>query len=164
LELVEAEVVRLDLSRVPIQDLLSSLSRLGDCVAVDDVIPTLPETETSIQVFVKFSRNASASNRQMLESAGLHWHGRDGGWIGYVTPAQLERLRRAFGERVQKPACNPAMPPERLPEAVSADVEAIAASAEEEQGQTATAVTGEQSISTATMKLRPAFGLPRRLT
>jgi hypothetical protein len=163
-ELVEAEVERLDLSQLPIHNLLTSLSKLGEAVGVDRVLPaSFLEAEPSIQAFVKLSRNASASNRQVLESAGLHWHGRDGGWAGNVTPAQLAHLRRAFGERVEKPECgaggDPVMPLERVPGAVSADVAAIAAPAE----QADTAVREGQSIATATA-LRSSFGFPRRPT
>jgi len=170
MELVGAEIERLDLGQLPIHDLLSSLSKLGEGGVVDNVLPTsLPEAEANIHAFVKLSRNASASNRRMLESAGLHWHGRAGGWIGNVTPDELAHLRRAFGERVERPECgdrgDPAMPQERVPGAFSADVAAIAAPAEEEQGQADTAIPEGQSIATtATATLRSSFGFPRRST
>lgn len=166
LELVGVEVERLGLSQLPIHNLLSSLSMLGKGLVVDHVLPnSLPEAEASIQAFVRFSRNASASNRRLLESAGLHWHGRDGGWTGNVTPAALAYLRQAFGKRVEKPECDaggdPATPLESVPEAVSTDVAAIATPAEEGQGQGDTAVPGEPLVSTATAKLRSSFGFPR---
>jgi hypothetical protein len=169
MELVEAEVERLDLSQLPIHNLLSSLSKLGETVVVEHFFPTsLPEVEANIHAFVKLSRNASASNRRILESAGLHWHGRAGGWIGNVTPDDLAHLRLAFGERVEKPECgdrgDPAMPQERVPGVFSADVAAIAARAEEEQGQADTAIPERQSIATATATLRSSFGFPRRPT
>jgi hypothetical protein len=168
LQIVGAEVERLNLSQLPIHNLLSSLSMLGKGLVVDPGLPTSsPKTDANIQAFVKLSRNASASNRRLLESAGLHWHGRDAGWTGNVTPAALADLRLAFGERVEKPARDagggPATPLESVPPAFSAEVAAIATLAEEGQGQVDSAVPGKESVSTATAKL-PSFVFPRRAT
>ncbi len=116
---------------------------------------------------MKVSRNVSVSNREVLESAGLHWHGRDGGWIGSVTHTQLADLRRVFGKRVEKPELagaeeDPGTPQKHDADDHSADVEAIATPAEEEQGQADTAAPGAQSASTATTRLRSSFGFPSR--
>lgn len=168
MELVGIEIERIDLGQLPIHNLLSSLSKLGEGGVVDNFLPTSrPEAAANIQAFVKLSRNASASNRRMLESAGLHWHGRAGGWIGNVTLDELAHLRLAFGERVVKPECgdggDPAMPQECASGAFSADVAGIAVPAEEEPGQADTAIPEGQSIATAAT-LRPSFGFPRRPT
>ena len=136
MELVGATVERLDLSHVPIHNLLSSLTRLGEDAVHDGTDATLME-EADTDVFVKIGRNASSSNRRALEMARLHWHGRQAGWVGVVTAAQLAELRRTFGGRVEKPEQvgaeeDPGEPQEDAPEAVSADVEAIATPACEE--------------------------------
>jgi hypothetical protein len=120
-----------------------------------------------IEVFVKIGRNASSSNRQALETAGLHWHGRQAGWVGVVTAAQLAELRRTFGGRVEEPEQvgageNPALPVEDAPEAVSVDAEAVAAAAGEEQGRVDRAVSEEQSVSAEMTSLRTSFGFPPR--
>lgn len=163
-ELVGAEVERLDLSKLPIHHLSVSLSRLAEGGVDGSVLPDpLPDAQATIQAFVKFGRNGSAANRRALESAGLHWHGRDGGWTGNVTPAALAHLRKVFGKRVEKPECEdgglPATPLETAPGAVSNDVEAIVTPVEEERGQADT-VAEEPSVSTATTNLR--FGFPPR--
>lgn len=168
-ELVGAEVERLNLSQLPIHYLLSSLAKLGEGGAGADHALTnpLPQAEPGIQAFVKFSRNCSVANRHTLESAGLHWNGRDAGWTGNVTPAQLASLREVFEGRVEtserEAGEDPAMPPANAPGAVSADIETIVTAVEEERTQV-DAVTEEQSASTATMSLRSSFAFPRRLT
>jgi hypothetical protein len=167
-ELVGATVERLDLSGLPVHVLLSSLSKLGEGLVIDrDLSTGLPEAQANIQVFVKFGRNASASNRQLLLAAGLHWHGRHGGWSGCVTRERLAHLRRVFGRRVEKPEevsteGDARASPENAPGAVSADLEAIAAPAEGEQGQVEAAAPGDKSVSTATTRLRSTFGFPSR--
>jgi hypothetical protein len=162
MELVGATVERVDLSQVPIHNLLSSLSRLGED-AYDRSNATLAE-EADIEVFVKIGRNASSSNRQALEMAGLHWHGRQAGWVGVVSTAQLVELRRTFGGRVEKPEQvgaeeDAGVRQEDAPDAVAVDVEAIAVPPEE-QGQVDTAVSEEQSVSTATRLRSSSFGFP----
>ncbi|WMT76976.1 hypothetical protein [Bradyrhizobium sp. Ash2021] len=163
MELVGATVERWDLSQVPVQALLSSLSKLSQDVVHDR--PNLADV-ANIQTFVRFGRNASASNRQRLEAAGLHWNGREGGWVGKVTETELAVLRHAFGARVEKPEHvraedNSGMSPEDAQGALSADVEAMVTSAEERQGQAATAAPEEQFNAMAT--LRPSsFGFPLR--
>lgn len=166
LELVGAAVERLDLSQVPIHDLLSSLTKLAENVAHDRANATLAE-EADIEAFVRIGRNASSSNRQALEMAGLHWHGRQAGWVGVVTTAQLAELRRTFGGRVEKPEQAGAeedsgVSQEDAPEAVSVDVEAIAGSAGDERGQVDAAVSDEQDVSTAPSLRSSSFGFPLR--
>jgi hypothetical protein len=166
-ELVGATVERLDLSHVPIQNLLSSLTQLGDDAVRNGANATLAE-EADIEVFVKIGRNASSSNRRALETAGLHWHGRQAGWLGVVTTAQLAELRRTFGGRLEKPEQvgaeeDPGVSQEDPPEAVSVDVEAIATPAGEERGQVGTAASEEQSVSAEMTTLRSSsFGFPLR--
>jgi hypothetical protein len=78
MELLGATVERLDLSRLPIHALLSPLSKLAE--DVDHDRPNALE-EANIEAFVKIGRNASSTNRRVLEMAGLHWHGRHAGWV-----------------------------------------------------------------------------------
>jgi hypothetical protein len=163
MELVGATVERWDLSQVPVQALVSSLSKWSEDVVHDR--PSLAGA-ANIEAFVRFGRNASASNRQRLEAPGLHWNGRDGGWVGKVTEAQLELLRHAFGARVEKPELvraeeNPGVSLEDAQDALSADVEAIVASAEEGQGQADAAEPEEQFNARATLR-SPPFGFPSR--
>ena len=102
--------------------------------------------------------------------AGLHWHGRQAGWVGVVTTAQLAELRRTFGGRVEKPEQvgageDPGGSREDAPEAISVDVEAIATPGSEEQGKVDTVVSEEQAISTAARLCSSSYGFPlRRLT
>jgi hypothetical protein len=53
---------------------------------------------------VKISRNAAPDKRRELSAAGLRWNGRIGRWIGKINQEALEKLRRAFGERVEERA------------------------------------------------------------
>lgn len=98
--LVATTFERLDLSNVPVSTLLLSLSK----VTADTVHqPTSLAAAGNIPAFVRFGRNASPSNRELLVAAGLHWNGREGGWVGQVTEAQIADLRRTFGGRLEKP-------------------------------------------------------------
>ncbi len=162
--LVEATVERWDLSQVRVQTLVSSLSKVSEAVVNDGPSST---ATANIQAFVRFGRNASASNRERLEAAGLHWNGREGGWVGKTTEAQLADLHRTFGARVEKPKLVRAgedlgEPLKDAQGALSADVEAIATPAEEEQGQAGAAGLEEPFNATT---LRPSsFGFPTRRT
>jgi hypothetical protein len=92
----------LDLTGVPIDSLLSAIVKVG---GVAPEAPSMPPSAAvpAVNVLVRISRNASPANRALLEEAGLHWNGRDGVWLGNVTHDELDRLRAAFGERVEQP-------------------------------------------------------------
>lgn len=159
IELVGTTVETLDLSQVPIHVLVSKLSKLGEGLIQED-----PVSEDNTAVFVKFGRNASSANRQVLLSAGLHWHGRDGGWVGRVTEAQLASLRGAFGDRVSAPKGEDAgwpleEPPDAVPDVVSVDVAAVAPAAEEGEGH-ARKATREDRLASSLVP--PSFAFPSR--
>ena len=103
--LVGVTLERWDLSDVPVQTLLRCLAKV-----TEDAIhkPTSPAPAADLQVFVKFGRNASPLNREKLMAAGLHWNGREGGWVGNCTAAQISDLRQTFGGRLEKPEAIPA--------------------------------------------------------
>ncbi|WP_147250302.1 hypothetical protein [Bradyrhizobium sp. MOS003] len=159
IELIGTTVVNMDLSQVPIHLLVSRVSKLGDGLFQED-----PASEDDTTVFVKFGRNASSANRQVLVSAGLHWHGRDGGWVGRVTEAQLASLRKAFGDRVSASKGDDAGldlegQPSAAPDVVSADVAAVLPLAEDDDGQAGGAT---REIQLASGSVRPFAGFPPR--
>ncbi|WP_298885803.1 hypothetical protein [uncultured Bradyrhizobium sp.] len=158
-ELVGTMAERLDLSQVPIHLLVSRVSKLGDGLFQAD-----PVSEDGTTVFVKFGRNASSVNRQVLVSAGLHWHGRDGGWGGRVTVTQLASLRKTFGDRVRASKGEDAdrdleERPSAAPDVVSADVAAVVPVAEDGEGQAGRATRENQLASGL---VRPFAGFPPR--
>ena len=159
IEFVGTTVESLDLSQVPIHLLVSRVSKLGEGLIQEDRV-----NEDDTTVFVKFGRNASSANRQVLVSAGLHWHGRDGGWVGQVTEAQLVSLRKAFGDRVSASKGEDAGldlegRPSAAPDVVSADVAAVLPLAEDDDGQAGGAT---REIQLASGLVRPFAGFPPR--
>jgi len=161
--LVGDAVGRLDFGQVAIDDLLSSISTLTESIA-NRSGSAPPSDGAGTLAFVRLSRNASTSNRQALKAAGLRWNGRNAGWTGYVSRAQLAELRRVFGKRVEKPeekpedvdaGEDPGSSPEGAQGLVSADVGAVAVPVQGEQGQTDEAAP---SVSAATMAIRLPFG------
>jgi hypothetical protein len=84
--LVSGTVEQLDLSRLPVRALVSSLAMLSE--DAEDEAERLPEEEATIDTFVKIGRNVSLSNRLALEGAGLHWHG--------ARPGGMERHRHGL--------------------------------------------------------------------
>ena len=147
-------VGRLDFGQVAIDDLLSSIAALTESIA-NRSDPAAPSGGAGALVFVRLSRNASASNRQALKAAGLRWNGRSAGWTGSVSRAQLAELRCVFGKRVEKPEGvdageDPGSSPEGAERAVSADAAANAVTVQGDQGQTDEVVP---SVSAATMRL-----------
>ena len=102
-EAVLLETVRkLGIARLPIGEVLGTLEQLADIQNAP-----VPASESSgatsgdIEVFVKISRNAAPDKRRELSASGLHWNGRVGRWTGKINAEALEKLRRAFGERVE---------------------------------------------------------------
>ncbi|MCK1576828.1 hypothetical protein [Bradyrhizobium sp. 174] len=159
IELIGTTVENMDLSQVPIHLLVSRVSKLGEGLIQEDRV-----SEDDTTVFVKFGRNASSANRQVLVSAGLHWHGRDGGWVGRVTEAQLASLRKTFGDRVSaskgEDAGDPlGEPPVGAPDEVSADVAAIVPSVEADEGHGQRAA---DQVQPASSLVRPSFSFPPR--
>jgi hypothetical protein len=159
IEFVGTTVESLDLSQVPIHLLVSRVSKLGDGLFQED-----PVNVDDTMVFVRFGRNASSANRQVLVSAGLHWHGRDGGWVGRVTEVQLASLRKTFGDRVSASKGEDAGPdleerPSSTPDVVSADVAAVVPLAEDDEGQAGRA-TRENRLASGLV--RPFAGFPPR--
>jgi hypothetical protein len=153
--LVGNAVERLDFSSVAVDDLLSLITKMAETVG-DRNASVAPGT---IQAVVRLSRNASVSNREALDAAGLRWNGRRERWIGLVSVAQLTELRQVFGKRVEKPGegeegQDPGSPVDGAQGAVSADVEAIDKPADEE-GRTNEAVS---STVDATVIPRSPFG------
>jgi hypothetical protein len=166
LALVGHAIGQLDFARLNIDDLLSSISKLAEAGA-DHTDLTVRPVE-SVRALLRLSRNASASNLRAIKAAGLRWNGRLGGWTGHVTSAELDELRRLFGERVEQPEQASAAQDTEAPvgtvlEPVSAGVEAIAEPAEGKKGQVD---EGAPSASAATIKMRlpGAFPVPRSLT
>ena len=164
--LVGDAVGRIDWGQVAIDDLLSSISALAESVANRSGSTAPPDGVETFQAFVRFSRNASASNCAALKAAGLRWHGRNAGWTGYVSRTELVELRRVFGKRVEKPEDvdvgeDIGSSLEDAQGAVSADVGAIAVPVEAEQGQTDVAAPSA-SPATTTMTRSPFGGFPVR--
>ena len=160
LALVGHAIGQLDFARLNIDDLLSSISKLAEAGA--DGLTVRPVE--GIRALVRLSRNAWASNLRAIKAAKLRWNGRLGGWTGHVTSAELDELRRLFGERVEQPEQASAAqvteaPVEIVPEPVSADVEAVAEPAEGKEGQ-----VDEECPSTSAAKMRLPLGAfpPRR--
>ncbi|MFK4384578.1 hypothetical protein [Bradyrhizobium sp. USDA 223] len=159
IELIGTTVESMDLSQVPIDLLVSRVSKLTEGLIQEDRV-----SEDDTAVFVKFGRNASAAKRQVLVSAGLHWHGRDGGWVGRVTEGQLASLRKTFGDRVSalkgEDAGDPlGEPPAGAPGEVSADVAAIVPSVEADEGHGERATDQVQPAPSLGL---PSFSFPRR--
>lgn len=158
--LVGNAVERLDFGSVAVDDLLSLIAKMAKTVGDCSASVTPPLTPGTIQVFVRLSRNASASNRKALDAAGLRWNGRSGGWTGPVSAVQLAALREVFGKRVEKPEEGEAgqdlgSPINGAQGGASADVEAIDKPADEVQGTTGEIVS---SMSDATLIPRSPFG------
>jgi hypothetical protein len=101
----------MDLARVSASTICARLTSLHDAVVRNDEghIATVDANAAydKVEAFVKISRNASEDKRKLLENAGLHWHGRDGGWTGAVGSASLAQLRDVFGDKVEKPPSPP---------------------------------------------------------
>ena len=139
--LVGATVERWDLGEMPVQTLMLSLSKVTEDALYK---PTSLAVAATVQVFVRFGRNASASNLAKLEAAGLHWNGREGGWVGIVAEAQISDLRQTFGGRLEKPDSvraedDPGVPPGDAEEQLSSDVEPIVTPSENAQWPATTA-------------------------
>src|SRR5260370_26903690 len=122
-EVVSESVGGLDLSQVPVEQVLARLTALdevqpdGDDTALTEEDVDLPEAgnEEYVETFAKISRNTTIGKRAILERSGLHWNGRAGGWAGTVGNAALARLRLVFKERVTTPAMIDAGAPPLLP-------------------------------------------------
>lgn len=99
MKLVGNAVEHLDFGSLAIIDFLSLITKLAETVG-DRSASVAPGT---IQTVVRLSRNASVSNREALDTAGLCWNGRRERWTGLVSAAQLTELRQVFGKRVEKP-------------------------------------------------------------
>ncbi|MBN8974987.1 MAG: hypothetical protein J0I08_00770 [Rhizobiales bacterium] len=158
-ELVGATLESLDFDEVPIHMLVSKLTELSE-----ELIHEGPGGDDRIAVFVRLGRNASSANRHARMSAGLHWHGRDGGWVGQVTKMQLAKLREAFGDRLsgakaQEAQSSPKEQTYVAPEAVSTDVVAMLPLAEDKENQKERAIRGNRLPSTLTP---PSFAFPLR--
>lgn len=155
--LVGNAVERLDFGSVAIDDLLLLISKMTESVGVRSASVASCISPGTIQAFVRLSRNASVSNRKVLDSAGLRWNGRSGGWTGLVSAAQLAELRQVFGLRVEKPEGGNEGQDliDDAQGAVSADVKAIDKPFDEVQGKTDEAVS---SSSDATLIPRSPFG------
>lgn len=157
-ELVETTLETLDFGEVPIHMLVSKLTKLSEELIHEDT-----GGDDRIAVFVRFGRNASSANRQVLVSAGLHWHGRDGGWVGQVTEMQLARLRNAFGDRVSGSKSEGAgssakKPLHSAPDVASTDVAAVQPLTEDKEDQAESAILGDQLPSKS---VPPSFAFPR---
>jgi hypothetical protein len=101
---------RLNVGQLPVASILRALDELARSASGDRPVLNARGTSANasdgsdrglIEVFVRLTRNTSETNREALESAGLHWNGRSAGWTGRVAPETLERLRGIFKERVQ---------------------------------------------------------------
>lgn len=144
IELVGTTLESLDFGEVPIHVLLSKLTKLSE-----ELIHEGPDSDDKIAVFVRFGRNVSSANRQLLVSAGLHWHGRDGGWVGQTTAMQVARLRDAFGDRVRgakrdEAGSSPEEPLHVAPDVISTDVAAVLSLAKDNESQAGRATHGNQ--------------------
>jgi hypothetical protein len=121
-EAVLLETIRkLGIARLPIGEVLTILKQLAEIQNMP-----VPASESagaasdSVEVTVKISRNAAPDKRRELSAAGLRWNGRIGRWTGKINQEALEKLRRAFGERVEERA-PVALPEEAGPERVDAE-------------------------------------------
>jgi hypothetical protein len=112
-------VRRNGITKLPIGDIVAGLDRLAKPADVqpanygqsattlpqpESAFPSAQASETTIEAFVKMSNNASEENRQKLKGAGLHWSGKEGGFVGKIGLAALEQLRVQFPDRVLRPA------------------------------------------------------------
>lgn len=105
LEVASETVGRLDLSQVPVSQLLARLMMLNEVEHDDDDSAATEEAvdrqrDDNIKTFFKLSRNTTAEKRAILEASGLHWNGRAAGWTGSVGSAELARLHLVFKNRV----------------------------------------------------------------
>ncbi|MEY9358684.1 hypothetical protein ABH994_001405 [Bradyrhizobium yuanmingense] len=106
-QVVIEKVKALGIAGLPIAQVLAGLDKIIE--GMPQVSPASKDgysecdEHADIATFVRLSRNASPANRHALESAGLHWNGRAGGWTGLITATALGRLRTEFGARVEKP-------------------------------------------------------------
>jgi hypothetical protein len=112
-------VRRNGITKWPIGDIVAGLDRLAKPADLqpanygqsgttlprpEAAFPSAQASETTVEAFVKMSNNASEENRQKLKGAGLHWSGKEGGFIGRIGLAALEQLRVQFPDRVLRPA------------------------------------------------------------
>lgn len=160
--LVEAALERLDVSKVPAQTLMLSLSQVMD----DAIHKTMSSPDVALQAFMRFGRNASPANREKLVAAGLHWHGREGGWVGQVTEAQIANLRDTFGGRLKKPEAvraqdDPGVSPGGAQEPLSSNMETIVTSSEDGQ-RPATTAFFSKDVDTSRKFPPPPAGFPVR--
>jgi hypothetical protein len=109
------------LTKLPLSELLDSITALSLAAGISDVGESVPknndnfgaahpqvggsEPETEVdrggrEVFVKLSSNTSVANRETLEKSGLRWNGRLGGWKGKVGDDATVILRERFGDRL----------------------------------------------------------------
>lgn len=159
--LVGTTVERWDLSEVSVETLMQSLSKITHDALHNS---TSLAAAGNLQAFVRFGRNASASNREKLVAAGLHWNGREGGWVGRVTEAQIADLRDTFGGRLEKPevVCaqdDPGMTPDGALEPLSSNTETIVTSYVDGQWPATAAFSKELH---ALGRLPPPAGFPHR--
>ncbi|OSI64707.1 MULTISPECIES: hypothetical protein [Bradyrhizobium] len=107
LELASEILAGVDLLQMPVSAICAYLTALDGAVPRSDGADLATTKENAgdekIATFIKISRNVGKRKRALLEQAGLHWHGRDGGWTGFVGSAALTQLRDVFGDKVEKP-------------------------------------------------------------
>src|SRR5690242_16108455 len=93
LQLIMDTATRFNLAQLPAASIVAGLELLAQSARVDrpvldpgpaDANRSNDPREALLPVIVRLTRNTSAANRVALETAGLRWNGRSGGWSGRV--------------------------------------------------------------------------------